>query len=175
MKGKVGPHEIEWLSPIKGVTGDGRVRVTGGKEMSVAWKLDASGIVVYFDDQVLELDAHVIKEDDGTRAYDLWERHGAFSVEGAKFLREGQDALSGGGVAKKRAVKVKAQMPGKIIKLLVTKGQKVEKGTPLLVMEAMKMENEIKASDVGTIESVKISEGQSVESGAELMMIGPLK
>jgi biotin carboxyl carrier protein len=45
----------------------------------------------------------------------------------------------------------------------------VERGQPLLVMEAMKMENEIRASQAGKVIAVKVSEGQAVETGADLM------
>ncbi|MDA8792563.1 acetyl-CoA carboxylase biotin carboxyl carrier protein subunit [Bacteriovoracaceae bacterium] len=64
-----------------------------------------------------------------------------------------------------------SQMPGKIVKVFIKPGDKVEKGDVVLVMEAMKMENEVKSSVSGKVESVLVSEGQAVESGQVLVEI----
>ena len=64
-------------------------------------------------------------------------------------------------------------MPGKILRISVKAGDSVEKGQALLVMEAMKMENEIRASHSGKIAALKVSEGQAVETGADLCLIDP--
>jgi biotin carboxyl carrier protein len=66
---------------------------------------------------------------------------------------------------------VKSPMPGRIVKVLVKKGDHVESGQPLLVMEAMKMENEIKAKAAGIIADVHVSPGMTVESNAKLMTL----
>jgi len=60
-------------------------------------------------------------------------------------------------------------MPGKIVKVLVENGQSVKAGDSLLVMEAMKMENEMKASADCTVKEIKVKAGDSVESGALLI------
>lgn len=62
-----------------------------------------------------------------------------------------------------------AGMPGKIVKIMVEKGQSVQSGAPLLVMEAMKMENEMKATKDCVIADIKVAPGDSVESGAVLI------
>ena len=59
-------------------------------------------------------------------------------------------------------VEVRAPLPGIIMQLMVRPGDRVQKGQKLLMMEAMKMENEIKADIDGEIISVKVSQGQSV-------------
>lgn len=64
---------------------------------------------------------------------------------------------------------VTSGMPGKIMKVLVKEGDKVEEGTPLLIMEAMKMENEMKATGEATIKKVLVSAGDNVETGAVLI------
>ncbi len=64
---------------------------------------------------------------------------------------------------------IKATMPGRVVKILVKKDQEVEAGQSLLVLEAMKMENEIKASRAGTISNIHVTEAASVESGALLV------
>lgn len=67
------------------------------------------------------------------------------------------------------AVKVNAPMPGKILKVNVNAGTAVKKGDVLLVLEAMKMENEICAPQDGTVATVECAAGDSVESGKVLV------
>jgi pyruvate carboxylase subunit B len=66
---------------------------------------------------------------------------------------------------------VTVSMPGRIVKLLVSEGDAVEEGQALLIVEAMKMENEVKAGRAGTIAHIAVSEGDSVEADATLMEI----
>ncbi|MGB8455367.1 MAG: acetyl-CoA carboxylase biotin carboxyl carrier protein subunit [Anaerocolumna sp.] len=65
-------------------------------------------------------------------------------------------------------IKVNAPMPGKILAVKVTVGQTVKRGDVILILEAMKMENEIVAPDNGTVASINVSAGDMVESGALL-------
>jgi biotin carboxyl carrier protein len=67
---------------------------------------------------------------------------------------------------------VRAPMPGRIVKVLVTKGDAVTAGQPLVVMEAMKMENEIRAKAAATIAVVHVAAGATVEGGAKLVTLG---
>lgn len=60
-------------------------------------------------------------------------------------------------------------MPGKIIKVLVKEGDEVQEGTPLLIMEAMKMENEMKATGDAKVKKILVSPGDNVETGATLI------
>lgn len=66
---------------------------------------------------------------------------------------------------------VKSPMPGNILKINVTVGQKVNEGDTLLVLEAMKMENEIAAPKAGTVAQIIVSKGAVVETGAALVVI----
>lgn len=66
------------------------------------------------------------------------------------------------------AVKVNAPMPGKIISVKASAGQAVKKGDVLLILEAMKMENEVVAPQDGTVAGIHVSAGDSVEAGAVL-------
>ncbi len=68
----------------------------------------------------------------------------------------------------KGSVVVSAPMPGKILAVKTEVGKDVKKGDVLLVLEAMKMENEIVAPEDGTVASVDVSVGSSVESGDTL-------
>lgn len=84
-------------------------------------------------------------------------------------------AKSAAPAPKKAAVgageKVAAPMPGTIVSVNVSDGQAVKKGDVLVVLEAMKMENEIKAPADGTVTSVAVSKGESVDTGATLVTI----
>ena len=66
---------------------------------------------------------------------------------------------------------VKAPMPGTILKVNVQNGQVVKEGEVLVVLEAMKMENEILAPKNGTITQVLVSKGSSVDTGAPMVVI----
>ena len=81
--------------------------------------------------------------------------------------KRGEDEMGGGGM-------IKALMPGRIVRIHVTQGQHVRKGEGLLVLEAMKMENEIQAAAEGTVDELFVEAGQTVEGGAELIRIAPL-
>ena len=62
-------------------------------------------------------------------------------------------------------------MPGNILKINVTQGQHVEEGDVLLVLEAMKMENEVVANKAGTVAQIVVSKGAVVETGSALVVI----
>ena len=66
---------------------------------------------------------------------------------------------------------VKSPMPGNILKINVALGQKVKEGDVLIVLEAMKMENEIVAPKSGSVAQVAVSKGQVVETGSPLVVI----
>ena len=66
---------------------------------------------------------------------------------------------------------VKSPMPGNILKICVSQGQKVNEGELLIVLEAMKMENEIVATKSGTVAQIAVSKGAVVETGTVLAVI----
>ena len=77
-------------------------------------------------------------------------------------VRRREDDLGGGGV-------IKALMSGRIVRIMVTAGQSVRKGEGLLVLEAMKMENEIQAPTAGVIDQILVGVGDIVDAGADLV------
>lgn len=66
---------------------------------------------------------------------------------------------------------INAPMPGNILKIVAEAGQAVEEGDTIMILEALKMENEIVADKSGTIGQILVSKGQSVETGAALATI----
>jgi biotin carboxyl carrier protein len=66
---------------------------------------------------------------------------------------------------------VVTQMPGRVVRILAQAGDPVRKGQPVLVVEAMKMENEMKAPVDGVVAEVLVAEGQAVEAGTKLARI----
>ena len=67
---------------------------------------------------------------------------------------------------------VNSPMPGKIIKVIAEAGKAVKKGDVLMILEAMKMQNEITAPVDGTLKSINVAAGQSVKPGEVLAVIG---
>ncbi|CCI62516.1 MULTISPECIES: acetyl-CoA carboxylase biotin carboxyl carrier protein subunit [Streptococcus] len=67
---------------------------------------------------------------------------------------------------------IPSPMPGTILKVLVAVGDQVAENQPLLILEAMKMENEIVASSAGTVSAIHVSPGQVVNPGDGLITIG---
>ena len=66
---------------------------------------------------------------------------------------------------------ITSPMPGNILKINVTQGQKVNEGDVLIVLEAMKMENEISATKSGTVAQINVAKGAVVETGTPLVVI----
>jgi len=78
---------------------------------------------------------------------------------------------SGGAAGLAGRQKVAAPMPGKVIRVLAGEGQTVEAGQGLVVVEAMKMQNEIPSPKAGVVEQVLVREGDTVEHGQGLMVV----
>ena len=91
-------------------------------------------------------------------------------IDDEKLLR---DQLMGGGTLGGQQ-NLKSGMPGKIVTVFVKPGDNVKKGDPLLIMEAMKMENEMLAKADAIVDHVHVKEGQNVESGSTLVSFGKL-
>ena len=101
-------------------------------------------------------------------------------VEGQTFNIEIPDAApvskkkrSGGG-KKKKSGTVSANIPGKVVTVEVNEGVEVVEGQVILILEAMKMQNEIQAPVSGTVTSVQCEEGQAIEANIPLVIIEPV-
>jgi biotin carboxyl carrier protein len=97
-------------------------------------------------------------------------------VAGRRYLISVADQRDRSGRQKRQTsagpLEVHAQMPGKVVKLLVAQGAVVEAGQGLIVVEAMKMQNEMKSPRDGTVTRIYVTEGAAVAAGEKLMVVG---
>ena len=80
-------------------------------------------------------------------------------------------AAAGGGVAEGGELHLKAPMPGLVVAVPVTEGQEVKKGQVLIILESMKMQNELKSPRDGIVDRIKVKAGESVEQKQTLLNI----
>jgi 3-methylcrotonyl-CoA carboxylase alpha subunit len=158
---------------------------TGGNEVEVEVQRHGTGYRVRVGERWIDADfvsvgryVRSLRLDDGTQfsfvhhaSGNMHEiTHGGTSVaveviDPLTARRRGRDDdMGSGGV-------VKALMPGRVVRVLVEKGATVQKGAGLLILEAMKMENEIQAPADGTVDELFVEAGQTVEAGADLVHI----
>ncbi|HVG22518.1 MAG TPA: biotin/lipoyl-containing protein [Thermoanaerobaculia bacterium] len=157
----------------------------GDRELEVEVERHGAGYRVRLGDRWIEADfidvgpyVRSLRLEDGTQYPLVHHRDGnthQISLDGstvhvdiidplAAKRRRREDEIGGSGV-------VKALMPGRVVRVLVAKGESVRKGAGLLILEAMKMENEIQAPADGTVDELFVEPGQTVEAGADLVHI----
>ena len=120
------------------------------------------------------VDGHVVDlwADDDGRAV-----HFSTGCERARALVEDERARLGAAASRRGGGgggNVTAPMPGRVVKLLVAEGEVVAAGAPVVVVEAMKMENELCGAGAGRVKKIHVSAGQNVEGGALLVELSPL-
>jgi biotin carboxyl carrier protein len=93
------------------------------------------------------------------------QRYEIEQIDPRKYKRRGTGAIGTGRSS------IKAPMPGKIVRVLVSVGETVQAGQGIAVVEAMKMQNEIKAAGAGSVTSVAVKDGDTVDAGAVLAVI----
>jgi biotin carboxyl carrier protein len=139
---------------------DGNYRVSGegGPELRVTPFASRSGLVsLLVAEQVFE-----VQPLEGEVRY----RQERFAVHADDFLEQSRARSVVNGGDQQRLL---ASMPGRIVRVLCQASSVVEDGTPLIVIEAMKMQNELCASARATVRTVHVSVGQTVERGALLI------
>jgi len=150
---------------------DGQYRVAiGGEEFGV----DAvkSGPTIYsIIENGRQYEASV--DEQGAHGFDVLIKGHLFHLkavdERSKLLAE-QAAVAASGPQT-----IQADMPGKVVKVSAAVGDEVREGQGIVVVEAMKMENEIFSPIAGRIKELPASEGQTVETGATLFVVEPLE
>jgi 3-methylcrotonyl-CoA carboxylase alpha subunit len=133
------------------------LELPGGRRMLSCEQSDATTVRAWLDDEALV--ATVVR---AATTIDVFWRGTRFPFEvHDPWLAEVEADVHGGGLA--------APMPGKVIAVLVEAGAKVERGAPLLIMEAMKMEHTIMAPAAGVVKELLYGVGDQVAEGAELI------
>ncbi len=145
----------------------GRYRLTIGAEVwEVDGRLTAQGIysllvggVSYVAD---------VRDEEGACVVDIGDERYVLRVEEETrhIIRTRGRSAAGAG-----AQTLVAPLPGRIVRVAVKPGDRVEKGDTLLVIEAMKMENEYRAGSAGTVSEVRVTPGQAVNGGDVLVVI----
>jgi pyruvate carboxylase subunit B len=111
----------------------------------------------------------IARREGGRGRYTLWVDGWRFDAEAlderARAIRE----LSAASAGAAGPAPLKAPMPGLIVRVTVQPGDTVQPGQGLVVMEAMKMENELKAAAAGRVKAVLVAPGTAVEKGALLV------
>jgi len=161
------------------------VRVDGTTFTVEVEELPAGGLRVRVDDRPVDVDARLPRCGTGSllldgvsHVVDLGEGRGETHVvvDGEVFRVQIESPTprrrSGGTRARDGAgQRLVAPMPGKVVTVLVEVGQPVEPGAGLVVLEAMKMENEFRATGAGVVAEVHVAAGQAVNAGDLLVVI----
>jgi acetyl-CoA/propionyl-CoA carboxylase biotin carboxyl carrier protein len=151
-------HSTKWVEETLDLSG------VGGKAESTAPEADP-------DDEPLVKRSTTVEVNGKRFAVDMWvPETPAVAVAGpAPKKKKHSSASSGGGAIASGSVE--APMQGTIVKVLVEVGQEVEVGTGIVVLEAMKMENQINAEKAGTVKEIKVAAGDTVGGGDVLAVI----
>lgn len=113
----------------------------------------------------------VVQKRQGRGRYTLWIDGYGFEAEALDERTRAIRDLSAASAGPSGPAPILAPMPGLIVRVSVKAGDRVEAGQGLVVMEAMKMENELRATAPGTVKSVEVSAGTAVEKGALLVAL----
>ncbi|MFQ6038112.1 MAG: biotin/lipoyl-containing protein [Candidatus Aminicenantales bacterium] len=152
----------EFRLRLTSVPGDGIEVSLGRKTYHVrAEFLSAEEILLNIDGRVY----NVIVESD-TTSYSVVVNGRSYRIEKASMRQ-----ILGEKPEKKRRAEVRTSMPGKIVKVLLGEGDRVDEGQAVLILEAMKMQNEIKSPQKGRIVRVGPQPGDSIETGALLFIV----
>jgi len=138
----------------------------GGKPVKVDVMAVGDRLNVIVDGRVVDLTVEGAPPEvgviaSGRRAYVRVESERMRSAEQAKRTKSGDGEKL-----------VRSPMPGRVVRVLVVKGDAVTAGQPVIVVEAMKMENEVRAKAAATVVEVHVSTGDTVEGNAKLVTLG---
>jgi acetyl/propionyl-CoA carboxylase alpha subunit len=162
---------FKWIKPPLGNSGIAILSIDG-RDVELEYRTNGSSIWFYYDLRWIGYDFTGSFSEDGLTRFDLSRRLGYEYALGQFFdLTEGAIRASSRAGSDKKVSKIKSQMPGKVVKIQVTEGEKVEANQSLLILEAMKMENEIRSPIQGIVKEIKVQPGQAIETGTLLMIV----
>ncbi len=145
---------------------DGRARLVDAVRIGVqAWSL----IVTDADSGRVQSVEATVAPQNGNGAVDVYiDGHRITVTQRTGLGRRTRAAQGAEGAGPQRVL---APMPGKVVRVLVAAGDEVEPRQALIVVEAMKMENELRSARAGRVREVFVREGQSVEAGTPLVVV----
>ena len=157
------------ISIERAVAGKYRVIVDGRPHVIDAVRVGSFGLSLLFDGaNASSRDVQVAPT--GTPGEVLVSLDGRSVTAQVDGRRGGRSPAEGGAHARGEQ-KVVAPMPGRVVRLLVTVGDEVEARQPLIVIEAMKMENELRSPKAGRVKEIAVAAGDSVEAGRILVLV----
>ena len=124
--------------------------------------------IVRIDNEVFRV---VAEKREGRGRYVLWVDGYRFDVDALDERRRALRDLSAASAGPSGPAPIIAPMPGLIVRVNVAAGDTVEAGQGVVVMEAMKMENELRATAAGRVRSIEVTPGTAVEKGALLVSL----
>lgn len=158
----------------------------GDEQLQIEIKRDGEKVYAEIDGRTYEVEAsepqpgvYLIKHEsrvydvpvsanaDGTKTATVRGQEYNITLIDPKRLRgsAGGDAYADG------VAEIRSAMPGKVVRILIAPGAEIEKGAGVIVVEAMKMQNELKAPKAGVIKEIRVSEGVTVSAGDVLATI----
>lgn len=108
---------------------------------------------------------------EGRGKYSIWTDDHRFEVEALDERRRAIREMTGSSAAATGPAPLVAPMPGLVVRINVQPGDEVQPGQSLVVMEAMKMENELRSPKDGRVKEVRVQQGASVEAGRVLVVV----
>lgn len=145
-------------------------RIDGGYELLIGdriYQVDAAGVRDGVRSLRIDGAQHEVSMRRQGESWSVVSLHGAVAVSVTDPLTHLAQQTRGG-KGGRRKQRVDAYMPGRVVALLVSEGDEVAAGQGVLVLEAMKMENEIRAEHEGRVTKIHVQTGQPVEAGAPL-------
>jgi biotin carboxyl carrier protein len=162
LKALIGDREEELVVRVSG----GRVEAEiGGRAYDLEFREPEPGSYLFF----LNTDVHECRVIEAKEHFDvnIRGRNCTVTIVDPKRLRSGQNSDR----HHHGAAEILAPMPGKVVRVQLEVGAEVEKGAGIVVVEAMKMQNEMKAPRAGIVVSIKVKPGDTVNAGDVLAVV----
>lgn len=165
LKALIGDREEELVVKVK----DGRVSAEiGGRVYDLQFREPQPGSYLFF----LNNEVHECRVNERAAAKEVFDvnvrrRSYAVTIVDPKRLRSGQNSDR----HHHGATQILAPMPGKVVRVQIEEGAEVEKGAGVVVVEAMKMQNEMKSPRAGVVVSINVKPGETVNAGDVLAVI----
>jgi biotin carboxyl carrier protein len=155
---------------------DGTQKIFKVESSAGAWRVDGDPVSVNAENALRDALSLLI----GERSYDVRRTVVAgetvIDIEGVRFTVEVRDPRSlrgrrGSGAGTEGPKKITAPMPGKVVRIVAQAGSDVGSGDGVLVIEAMKMQNELKSPKAGKVAKISVKEGDTVNPGDTLAIV----